>query len=281
MKKIILLITVLFSQYCEAEWITSFADAQKLALATNKLMIVDFWATWCGPCKKMDANSWSDKEVNSILEQFVTVKIDIDMNSDLALKYGINSIPNIFIMDGNGKVIYNFDGYHDANQLKNELEDYVLSTEYLSSDLINFYKMNNFNTAIRVAQRYFDYSLFVDSEIKPKLLNVTVSYLSEAKKALHKKDEDYIEKSQKLMFIELFQYAYALDFIKLNKKLKESVLLDIKESNINYYYFLKYITAKGLNNNDFIEMQEKAKRVEGFDYFESKANFILSKQEKN
>ena len=122
MKKYILLLVIMFSQFSEAQWITSFGDAQKLALASNKFMIVDFWATWCGPCKKMEYESWSDAGVNELLNYYVQVKIDIDDAKDIAGRYGIESIPDMLILDGNGKVIYNFSGYHSAEELKNELK---------------------------------------------------------------------------------------------------------------------------------------------------------------
>lgn len=66
---------------------------------TNKLVLVDFFATWCGPCKMLSpiiseiANSYS----NSIK----VCKVNIDENQDLALKYNISSIPTlIFFKDG-------------------------------------------------------------------------------------------------------------------------------------------------------------------------------------
>jgi thioredoxin-like negative regulator of GroEL len=152
MRKTYLLGVLLLSQFSNANWITSFDDAKKMSLATNKFMIVDFWATWCGPCKKMDFDSWSNAEVNEVLEGYIQVKIDIDRETELAKSYGIQNIPNMFIMDGNGKVVYSFNGYHDADQLKRELEKFAFSTEFLSNELINYFKMKNYNTSLRAFQ---------------------------------------------------------------------------------------------------------------------------------
>lgn len=278
MKKLFLFLVLFTSQFINATWITSFDEAQKLSLATNKFIVVDFWATWCGPCKKMDYDSWSDKEVGVILQDYIQLKIDIDTNRELASKYDIKSIPNMFIMDGNGKVVYSFLGYRNATELKKEIEKFAISTEFLSTDLINYYKKNSFNTCARVAQKYLDYTLLVDNEIKSNILKVSDEYLSEAKKDLSKKDDDYNEKHQKLELLELFRFAYSLNFTKLEKKLVQFKEIDILENNLNYYYFLNYMVAKGLGKENFAEIDSKYKLIEGFDYFIKKSELILFKK---
>ncbi len=278
MKKTLLLLLVLTSQFSEAGWITSFDQAQKMALSTNKLMIVDFWATWCGPCKKMDMESWNNSEVNLILQDYIQVKIDIDLEKELATKYGISSIPNMFIMDGNGKVVYNFSGFHDANGLKRELNKFALNVEYLSSDLQNYYKQKSYNSSLRVSQKYFDYSLLVDKDIKYYIVNTADEYLSEAKKNLSKSDEAYTEKKQKLELLSLYKFAFNSSFSKLEKKISEFNESEINENNIEIYYFLKYLACKGMNRDRQLpELQQKINTIEGFDFFIQKADLIITK----
>lgn len=278
MRKAILLGVLFLSQFCNAEWISSFEDGKKMALASNKFMIVDFWAIWCGPCKKMDANSWNDERVKSVMENYIQVKIDFDTNRELVKSYSVNGIPNIFIMDGNGKVVFSVLGYLNANDLLKELDKFALSTEYLSMDLINYFKVQNFNSSIRVSQKYFDYSLLVDAAIKNDFIKISEDYLLDAKRELSKKDENYIEKKQKLELIELFRFAYNFNFEKLDKKLAELAESEIKENNLGHYYFLKYLILKAMNKDDFSALTERAKKIDDFDYFIRKADFIISKK---
>lgn len=278
MKKLILFSLLAFSQFSNANWMTSFEDAKKMALATNKFMIVDFWATWCGPCKKMDWESWSDAEVNQILEGYIQVKVDIDEEKQLAGLYSVSSIPNMFIMDGNGKVVHSFMGYHDAAELKIELQKFAFSTEFLNSELVNYFKMKNYNTSLRVFQKYLDYSLLVNDKVKDKILDLGDMYLNDAKKELSKKDENYAEKKQRLDLLKLYELVYDMKFDKVSDKLSEFKESDISEGNMDSYYFLKYITAKAQNSSGLADIESKVKEREGFDFFITKTNFILSKR---
>lgn len=264
MKKYLLLSLLLSTQISQASaWFTSFEEAQKIALGTNKLMIVDFWASWCRPCKEMDKKSWNNDQVELILEDYVKVKINIDSNRDLANKYGVRGIPNMIIMDGNGKVVHSFSGYHDAKPLENELTRFALSTEFLSFDLINFYKNNGFYPALRASQKYCEYSLLVDKNIKSKILKLSTEYLKEAKVFLNKNDQNYERDKQRLDLYKLYDLAYSFDFKELKEKVSEIKLEQINVSNEYPYWFLTYIADKGLGKHmEEIEQLLKKKDLE-------------------
>lgn len=65
------------------------------------IVLVDFWATWCGPCQMLAPIL---DEINSELKgQIKIAKIDIDIEPTLATKYNVNSIPTVIIFE-NGQI---------------------------------------------------------------------------------------------------------------------------------------------------------------------------------
>lgn len=87
----------------------------------NGVVLVDFWATWCGPCKMLAPN------VEEIAKEYegraVVGKVDVDENPDLAEHFGIMSIPALFVFV-NGEVKEKLIGYRLKMQIAEVLDKY-------------------------------------------------------------------------------------------------------------------------------------------------------------
>jgi len=277
MKKTLLILTLLVFQISEAATFTSFEEAQKIALASNKMLIVDFTASWCGPCKKMDLETWEDENVKLLLEDFIFVKIDIDSNKEIALKYNVKSIPNVFVLDGNGIEVKSFLGYMNANKFIGAVDSYAFSTEYLSKELLSQYQFPCYINSVKTALKYYDFSLFLDNEVKSDFLSVSNHYLAQAKKYLKKNEPNFVVKKQKIELANLCHYAYIFNFEKLDNELSHIKKEDVQEDNLDFFWFLRYIVSKKLNKEDLDLVDSNFKSLENYDYLFSKATLVLNK----
>lgn len=87
-------------------WVKDEPLALETASQENKLVMLDFYATWCGACNELDNHTFSDQRVVDRLEDFVTVKLDFSVKSDKTLtdKYSIRGLPVVIFMDAQGKI---------------------------------------------------------------------------------------------------------------------------------------------------------------------------------
>jgi thioredoxin 1 len=71
-------------------------------LNSDKPVLVDFTATWCGPCKML--SPIVDKLADEFVGTYKVVKVDIDESGQTARKYGIRSVPTVMVFKGGQKV---------------------------------------------------------------------------------------------------------------------------------------------------------------------------------
>jgi thioredoxin 1 len=88
-------------------------------LKTDQLVIIDFWAEWCGPCKMVGPII---EQISEEYKERVTVgKLDVDNNDDTTSKYGIRNIPTILFIK-NGEVVDKVVGAGPKNMFTDKIE---------------------------------------------------------------------------------------------------------------------------------------------------------------
>lgn len=103
-------------------------DFEKL-IKQNKPTLVDFFATWCGPCR---AQAPILEEVKQhVGDKANIIKVDIDKNRELAMAYRVQSVPTL-IMFKNGEAIWRAVGVQQADELERKIRDHqeTKSDEY-------------------------------------------------------------------------------------------------------------------------------------------------------
>lgn len=103
-------------QFIEADWEKALVEAKK----QNKLIFLDAYASWCGPCKLLKRNTFPDKEAGEFFNKsYVSIAIDMEKGDGPALgeKYRVNAYPTLIITDADGIIVTYTQGYMNPKQL--------------------------------------------------------------------------------------------------------------------------------------------------------------------
>ncbi|MBS9784068.1 thioredoxin [Candidatus Gracilibacteria bacterium] len=87
-------------------------------LDKNDLVLLDFWAPWCGPCKAMLPRL--DELTEKVAGKALIAKCNVDDNPDLAQQYGVRSIPTILLFK-KGEAVESFVGVQEVSTLEEKI----------------------------------------------------------------------------------------------------------------------------------------------------------------
>ena len=179
MKKLFFLVLITFSMTVFAQQSinfqnTSFKDILAKAKAEKKLVFLDAFASWCGPCKMMEKNIFTLPSVSEYYNaNFINARFDMEKGEgqEIAMKYGVRSYPTFLFLNGDGEVVMKNYGYmgekdfltiaQEANQPKyrnssnKELFEKGESNPEFLLNMMSLYAQSDYELAKKASERYF------------------------------------------------------------------------------------------------------------------------------
>lgn len=104
---------------------TLLDDALATAKREHKLLVLDFNAEWCVPCRRMEKTTLVDRRVAELLDHIVFVRVDTDRHSEIAQKLGVVGLPDIRFVLPDGRMIRQLRGFQDADPFAALLEQAI------------------------------------------------------------------------------------------------------------------------------------------------------------
>jgi thioredoxin 1 len=97
-------------------------DFKDKVINNDKLVLVDFWAEWCGPCRTL--SPILDEIAEDYQDKLDLAKVDIDQNQEYAVKYGIRNIPTVLLFK-NGEIVDKQVGVAPKKKYVDSIEQYL------------------------------------------------------------------------------------------------------------------------------------------------------------
>lgn len=259
-----------------------FKDLLAKAKKEKKIIFLDAFTTWCGPCKMMEKNVFPKKSVADYFNtNFVNARFDMEKGEgrEIAMKYGVRSYPTYLFLNGDGDLVSQNYGYMDeslfvsmaqevngANDKRGSFKERFAKGEKSADFLINIMKLNmnsDYEFAKKASERYFENKKSTE-EFTKEDVGYLVYFLKSTEDLNYK---TYVSrKADIIKFLPEQTYKEFNDQILLAKIVTESI--DQKNKTINDAYFLK--TAEPLVGKE--EAKKKLNQTK-LSFYEQNANF--------
>lgn len=259
-----------------------FKDLIAKAKKEKKIVFLDAYASWCGPCKMMERNVFTQKSVGNYFNaNFVNARFDMEKGEgrDIAVKYGVRSYPTYLFLNGDGELVSQNFGYmeesmfltmaqdvNSPNNKKGSLKERFAKGEKDPDFLINIMKLNSssdFNFAKQASERYFENKKATE-EFSKDDVGLLLFFLKSTEDKNYKVFAD--RKAEIIKFLPEETYKEFDNQIKLGKIVEQSI--DQQNKKINDDYFMK--NAEPLVGKHDAEVKLNQMKL---GYYEQNSNF--------
>jgi thioredoxin-related protein len=259
-----------------------FKDLIAKAKKENKIVFIDAYTSWCGPCKMMEKNIFTKKSVGDYYNSnFVNARFDMEKGEgrEIAAKYGVRSYPTYLFLNGDGELVSQNFGYmeeslfismaqdiNSPNNKKGSLKERFANGEKDPEFLINIMKLNSssdFNFAKNASERYFENKKKTE-EFSKDDVGLLLYFLKSIEDKNYKTFAE--RKTEIIKFLPEQTYKEFDNQLKLAKVVEQSI--DQQNKKINDEYFMKI--AEPLVGKHDAEVKLNQTKLS---YYEQNANF--------
>ena len=108
----------------ELPWQDDYARTVAEAADRHQPVLIDFSASWCGPCRMMERTTFADAGVREEMKGYLLVKVDLDQAHDLAAQYKVEAIPTCILLNQFGEKVAATTGYMEPETFRRWLNSY-------------------------------------------------------------------------------------------------------------------------------------------------------------
>jgi thioredoxin-related protein len=253
---------------------TTWQEVLIKAKKENKYLFVDFYTTWCGPCKAMDKNVYTLHKVGDFVnDKFVSIKVQLDTNKNdnelikkwysdanyLMRKYGINTFPTYLFFSPEAELVHRDRGYKGSNGFLGTAKD-ALDPQKQIYTLIKQYRENRLGY-----ESYAPLSIAVNGILDDKKLSdkIALDYL---RNHLYEKDDRDLINKDDLTFIAKYikktnEKGFHL-FRQYGDEIDKIIRIGYSQDVIDKVITMEYVDTKIWKYKDQKSFEPKWSRIE-------------------
>lgn len=109
----------------EVVWLRSYDQALEEASAERQRIMTEFYTDWCRWCRKLEDSTLVHPAVEALADSFVFLRVNAELDTSLASRFGIRAYPTVILMEGNGNEVARIVGYVPPEEFVARVEQYV------------------------------------------------------------------------------------------------------------------------------------------------------------